>query len=171
MFLCCKQLAVGYRESEMIFWTLSGQNSLVKRQTKNQTNKKSNKTRLSLKRVEKHSLSGVFFYSFSFYFSVFEVDISIIWVLQMRAVNAFLGQDFIYEWVEFMWHGQGQSHQRKENVHVISDPFRNIKILRGMFLTDVSKIYFHVSSVHLSHFRIIWCVLPCLWYEKTNVKI
>ena len=134
LFLCCKQLAAGYRESEMIFWTLSGQNSLVKRQTKNQTNKESNKTRLSLKRVEKHSLSGVFFDSFSFYFSACEVDISIIWVLQMRAVNAFLGQDFIYEWVEFMWHGQGQSHQRKETVHVISDPFRNIKTLRRMFL-------------------------------------
>ena len=66
LFLCCKQLAVGYRESEMIFWTLSGQNSLVKRQTKNQTNKESNKTRLSLKRVEKLSLSVVFLILFPF---------------------------------------------------------------------------------------------------------
>ena len=49
-----------------------------------------------------------------------------------------------------MWHGQGQSHQRKESVQDISDPVRNIKGLS----TDVSetlltKIYLHVSSLHL----------------------
>ena len=95
---------------------------------------------------------GSFLFLFPFISAlVFEAQVGIsilIWVLQTRAVNALLREGFVYEWVEFMWQGQGQSHQRKESVQGVSDPVRNIKgPSTNVFETLQTKIYIHIKSV------------------------
>ena len=72
-----------------------------------------------------------------------------------------------------MWHGQGQSHQRKATVQSISDPVRKIKGLStDVFETLQTKIYLHGSSLHLVISEIFY--VPCSVHDlkkKTNVNI